>query len=167
MPITAPDFVLRLSGGSANSNPAASLGGAKSATAYSPAINGLFDVVSGAESAAGRVEYRCVYLHNASATDTMFGALAWIIANTPLASTQLAIGVGTSAVNGVEQTVANETTAPAGVSFSEPASAAAGLALGDIPPGQHRVIWLRRTTDAGSASSSNDTWTIGLGCDTE
>lgn len=166
MSVTTPDFVTRLSGGSANASGNASLGGAKSSNVMSSAIDGLFDYTSGAESAAGDIEYRCVYLHNASATDTMIGAVVWISTNTPLAGTALAIGVGTSTVNGTEQTVANESTAPSGVTFSEPASAGSGLALGDIPPGQHRAIWLRRTVAAGSGASANDTWSLGYQCET-
>lgn len=166
MSITTPDFVTRLSGGASNASGDASLGGVKSANAMSSAVDALFDYTSGAESAAGDVEYRCVYLHNASGADTMLGAVVWISANTPLAGTALAIGVGTSAVNGTEQTVANESTAPAGVTFSEPASSGAGLALGDIPAGQHRAIWLRRTVTAGSGASANDTWSLGYQCET-
>ena len=166
MAITTPDFVTRLSGGAANASGNAALGGAKSANAMSGSVDGLFDFTSGAESAAGDVEYRCVYLHNENGTDTMLGAVVWISANTPLAGTVLAIGVGTAAVNGTEQTVANESTAPAGVTFSEPASAGSGLALGDIPAGQHKAIWLRRTVTAGSGSSANDTWSLGYQCET-
>lgn len=166
MPVITADFVTRHSGGAANSSGNASLGGIKSANAISAAIDALFDTVSGAESAAGDVEYRCVYLHNANATDPMLGAVVWISANTPLAGSTLAIGVGTAAVNGTEQTIANEATAPSGVTFSEPASAGAGLALGDLPAGQHKAIWLRRTITAGSGSSANDTWTLGYQCET-
>jgi hypothetical protein len=166
MAIITGNFVTRLSGGAANAVGNASLGGAKSANAMSSSIDGLFDFTSGAESAAGDVEYRCVYLNNENGTDTMLGALVWISANTPLAGSVLAIGVGTAAVNGTEQTVANESTAPAGVTFSEPASAGAGLALGDLPAGQHKAIWLRRTITAGSGSSANDTWSLGYQCET-
>lgn len=166
MPIITGDFVTRLSGGAANSVGNASLGGAKSSTVMSGSVDALFDATSAAEAVAGDVEYRCVYLHNNSGTDTMTNARVWISANTPLAGTALAIGVGTSAVNGTEQTIADESTAPTSVSFSEPASAAAGLALGTIPPGQHRAIWLRRTVNAGSGSSANDTWTLGYDCET-
>jgi hypothetical protein len=45
--------------------------------------------------------------------------VVWISSNTPASDTQIAIGVGTAAVNGTEQTVANESTAPSGVTFSE------------------------------------------------
>lgn len=166
MSITAPNFSFRLSGGAANANANASLGGAKSSVSVATTLNGLFDVVTAAEALAGSIEYRCIYLHNANATDVMQLAKAWIDANTPSTSTTLAIGVGTSAVNGVEQTVANETTAPTGVTFSEPATAAAGLALGDIPGTQSKALWLRRTVTAGAASIANDTYTIGANCET-
>lgn len=166
MPITTPDFVSRLSGGAANAVGNASLGGAKSNTLKPTTTDGLFDPVTAAQAAAGLVEYRCIYLHNASATDTMFAARVWIGANTPLPGTTLAIGVGTSAVNGTEQTIANEATAPAGVTFSEPANAAAGLALGDIPPGQHRAIWMRRTVTAGSGNLASDTYSLAYDCET-
>ena len=166
MSIITGNFVTRLSGGAANASGNASLGGAKSSNAMSGSVDALFDFTSGAESAAGDVEYRCVYLNNENGTDTMLGPVVWISSNTPLAGTALAIGVGTSAVNGTEQTVANESTAPAGVTFSEPASAGSGLALGDLPPGQHKAIWLRRTVTAGSGSSANDTWSLGYQCET-
>lgn len=165
MPLIAGDFVTRLSGGAGNSDGNASLGGAKSANAASASIDALFDQTAAAEATAGDVEYRCVYLHNANATSSMLSAVVWISANTPNANTTLAIGVGTAAVNGTEQTIANESTAPSGVTFSEPASQGAGLALGDIPAGQHKAIWLRRTVTAGAGASANDTWSLGYAAD--
>lgn len=164
MPLIAGDFVTRLSGGAANSDANASLGGAKSSTVASASVDALFDQVSASEASAGDTEYRCVYLHNGGSV-TMFSAVVWISANTPSGSTTLDIGVGTAAVNGTEQTVANESTAPAGVSFSAPASQGAGLALGDIPAGQHKAIWLRRTVSASAPASANDTFTLGYAAD--
>lgn len=160
MSVIAADFVTRLSGGATNAVGDASLGGVKSATAASTAIDALFDATTAAQAAAGRIEYRCVYLHNSNAADTMTSAVCFILANTPLVGTTIDIGVGTAAVNATEQTIANETTAPTGVTFSAPTTAATGLALGNIPFGQHHAIWLRRTVTAGSASSANDTYTI-------
>lgn len=166
MAIIAGDFVARLSGGAANSVGNASLGGAKSSSTMSSTVDQLFDAVSAAEALAGTVEYRCIYLHNANGTDTMTNARVWVSANTPLAGTTLDIGVGTAAVNGTEQTIANETTAPTSVTFSAPSTAGTGLALGTIPAGQHKAIWLRRTVTAGSGSSANDTWTLGFDAET-
>ena len=165
MPLITGDFVTRLSGGAGNSNANASLGGAKSANAASTSVDALFDGVGSAEASAGDVEYRCVYLHNGNASSSMLSAVAWVSANTPSANTQIDIGVGTAAVNGTEQTVADESTAPAGVTFSAPSTQGAGLALGDIPAGQHKAIWLRRTVTAGAGASANDTFTLNYGAD--
>lgn len=166
MSVITADFVERLSGGASNSDGNASLGGVKSSNTKSSTVDAFFDAVSAAEAAAGRVEYRCIYLHNANATDTMTNAVVFVSSNTPLAGTTVDIGVGTSAVNGTEQTVANETTAPSGVSFSAPTTADTGLALGNIPPGQHRAIWVRRTVTAGAGASASDGFTLGYRCET-
>lgn len=166
MSIITADFTFRLSGGAANADANAALGGAKSSAAVSASVDALFDSVSAAEAVAGDVEYRCIYLHNANGADTMTAARVWVSANTPLAGTTLEIGVGTSAVNGTEQTIANESTAPSGVTFSAPSAAASGLALGNIPAGQHKAIWLRRTVTAGAGNSANDTWTLGFDAET-
>lgn len=160
MPIITSEIQYRLSGGAANSNANASLGGAKSSNAV-PAQ--FFDDVSSAESAAGDIEYRCFYVHNSNATLTLQNAVVWIQSNTT--GNRIAIGVGTSAVNGTEQTVANEDTAPTSVTFSQPTTKGAGLSLGNIPAGQHRAVWVRRTI-AASTAAANDTYTLRVEGDT-
>jgi hypothetical protein len=166
MSIIAADFSRRLSGGASNSNGNLSIGGVKSSEVMSSSTDDMFDAVTAAQAAAGLTEYRCIYLHNANATDTMTSARFWIDANTPLAGTTLEIGIGAAAVNATEDTIANEATAPAGVSFSAPSSAAAGLAVGTLAPGQHKALWLKRIVTAGSLSSANDTFTLGFDCET-
>lgn len=153
MAISQADLKIRLSGGASNAVPAASLGGAKSSV---EAGTNVFDNVDPSEAVAGDVEERCVYVHNAHATLTLTAAVLWIPANTPSTSTTLEVGVGTSAVNGTEQSIADEGSAPTGVSFTAAASAETGIALGDIPPGQHRAVWIRRTINAG-CPAINDT----------
>ena len=160
MPIITTEIVYRLSGGAANASALASIGGAKSANVVTA---GLFDDVTSAESSAGDIEYRCFYVHNANATLAMQNAVVYIQANTT--GNRIAIGVGTSAVNAAETAVADENTAPAGVTFSQPATKGAGLALGNIPAGQHRAVWVRRTIGAAT-SASNDTYTLRVECDT-
>ncbi|MGI4849328.1 MAG: hypothetical protein ACRYGK_14485, partial [Janthinobacterium lividum] len=123
------------------------------------AVASIFDDVSAAESSAGDVEVRCIYVHNAHATLTLQNAVAWFPANTPSTSTVVELGVGTSAVNGTEQTVTDENTAPSGVTFVAGATKAAGVALGDIPPGQSRALWTRRTVTAGAAAFA-DSFTL-------
>lgn len=157
MPIASGDIDFRLSGGAANSDPNASLGGAKSSTEITAAsLHNLFDQVASAESSAGDVEYRCFYVHNAHGTLTLQNAVIWIQTNTPATDTTADIGLGTSAVNGTEQTVANESTAPSGVTFSAPATEGAALSIGNIPAGQHKAVWVRRTISAAAAANNLD-----------
>jgi hypothetical protein len=168
VPIVAADIQYRLSGGAANSDPNASLGGAKSSVQITDNVdNNLFDDVTGAEHTAGDTEYRALYVHNNHGSLTLTSAVVWIQSDTSGADSDLSIAVGTAAVNGTEQTVANESTAPTGVTWSDAAvSRATGLALGDIPAGQHKAVWLRRTITAGSTPQAADTAQIQAGGDT-
>lgn len=162
MAIVSGDIAYRLSGGASNSDPSLSIGGVKSSVS---AGSNLFDALTSAEAAAGDIEYRCFYVHNAHATLTMLSTRSFIPTNTSSPDTLLEIGVGVAAVNGTETSVVNESTAPAGVTFSSPTDYASGVALGDIPPGQHRAVWLRRTVTA-SAASATDVSTVRTQCDT-
>lgn len=166
MAIISTDIVYRLSGGSGNTDPNASLGGVKSLTAIGAGLHNLFDVVGSAESSAGDTEYRCFYVHNAHATLTMQNSVIWVQSNTTSTDTSIEIALGSSAVNGTEQTVANESTAPTAVTFSAPANQGAALSIGNIPPGEHKAIWVKRIVNAGSAAYNNDTATIRVLCDT-
>lgn len=166
--IVASDIKYRLSGGAANAVVDSSLGGAKSSVeVVDNTDNNLFDDVSGAEHTAGRVEYRCIYIHNGHGSLTLTSAVVWIQSDTSGADSDISIAVGTAAINATEQTVANETTAPSGVTWSDAAvSRATGLALGDLPFGQHKAVWIRRTISAGSTPQAADTCSIQAGGDT-
>jgi len=165
MPIASGDIHYRLSGGAANSDPILSLGGAKSSVQVTTGT--LFDDVSGAESASGLVEYRCVYIHNNHGSLTLVAPKIYVQANTPSATTTIDLALGTSALNAQEQgPLATELTAPSGVSWvTNATNYASGVALSDIPFGQHRAVWLRRTVDPGTSAAA-DTYTIRVEGDT-
>jgi hypothetical protein len=156
MSITSTDIHYRLSGGASNTNPTASIGGAKSST---DAGANIFTDVSSIDAGAGEVDYRCVYVHNAHASLTLIGANLTVPANTPSPTTDIAVGIGASALNGTEAAVVDVHTAPAGVTFGSSA------ALGDIPAGQSRAVWVRRTVNAGTAAAA-DTFTLRVTGDT-
>lgn len=156
MPIANTDIQYRLSGGASNSDAAAALGGAKSNTAVP---SGQFDNVTSAEAAAGDVEYRCFYVHNNHGSLTLTSAKVWIQANTPSTDTTVDIGLGSSAINGTEQTIADEQTAPTSVTFSAAANEGASLSIGDLGPGQHKAVWIRRTVNS-SAAVAADSYTL-------
>lgn len=163
MAIASSDIQYRMSGGASNSDPAAALGGAKSSTSFT--TNAIFDDVSSAEASAGDIEYRCFYVHNAHATLTLQGAKIWIQAQTSSSDTDIALALGGEGLNGTAETVADESTAPTGESFSQPSSFAGGLTIGDLAPGDHYPVWIRRTVNAAAASAT-DTWTVRVQGDT-
>jgi hypothetical protein len=165
MPIAASDIDYHYSGdGTANG----SLGGARHSNQVTDNVdNNLFDDVSGAEHTAGDVEYRCIYVRNNHGSLTLTNAVVWIHSDTTGAESDISIAVGTAAVNGTEQTVADESTAPTGVSWSDAAtSRAAGLSLGNLPFGEHKAVWIRRTITAGSTPQAADTCAVRAGGDT-
>ena len=166
MAILSTDIIYRLSGGSGNTDPNAALGGVKSSTAVGTGLHNLFDVVSSAEASSGDTEYRCIYVHNNHGSLTMQATKIWISSNTPSTDTTVEIALGSSAVNGTEQTVANESTAPTGVTFSAPASEGAALSIGDIPAGEHKAVWIKRIVNAAASAYNNDTATLTVKCDT-
>ena len=168
MPIVATDISRRLSGGATNTNPAASLGGAMSSTAFSSAVaNNLFDNVLGAESSAGDIEHRCFYVVNLHATLTWKGVLVFIAVPTILADTEFDIGLD-SAVVGSDSTtlISTENEAPVGITFSRPTTKATGLLIGDMAAGTRKAGWVRRTVNA-SAGAGSDTGTIRFSGDTD
>ena len=81
MPVIASDLKYRLSGGAANTSPAASLGGKVSNTEVelSPILNNIFDDVTADQSLAGKTEYRCIYVMNEHATDGLSAGKIWIV----------------------------------------------------------------------------------------
>ncbi len=163
MPVAASDITLRLSGGASNSDVNASIGGAKSSVAVnlSTIMNNLFDNVSDSEALAGDIEYRCFYVHNGHATDTLTNPKLYIASQTPSADTVIAVGAGVAAAGSTETAVANENTAPASVTFSAAANEAAAIDLGaSLGPGQGKAVWVRRTVSAGAAPVSSDQFTL-------
>lgn len=164
MAIESTEIKFRLSGGAANADPAASLGGAVSSVDAS--FNTLFPTVTSAQAAAGLVAYRCVYLKNIDPVLTGEAMKVWIQANTPNAATTLDIGLGAAAINAEETAVANGTTAPAGVTFSAAANEAAALAVGNLVADGVKAIWLRLTVTAGAVGPFSDTFTLRAKCDT-
>jgi len=167
MPVAPTDLTARLSGGAANADVNASLGGVISSVPvdFGSTLNNLFDNVSDAEAIAGDVEYRCFYLRNGHATDTLNTTTVYVASNTPNANTAVQIGldpagVGDGVTTGVAAVAADEQSAPAGVTFSNAATAGAALAIGTLTAGQVYAIWIKRTVTAGAAASPSDPFTL-------
>lgn len=177
MAITESDILKKLAttagaaGNSEAGTPAGSLGKYISTTEITEAtLLNLFDAITGDENAASTVDYRCVFVHNAHATLTMQSTVVWISAETS-GGASASIGVDTTAASAIGAsavqalTIASETTAPAGVSFSAPTTKGTGLSLGDIPAGSCRAFWVRRTA-ANTPAVDVDGAVFSIACDT-
>lgn len=113
--------------------------------------NALFDDIGAVEAFLGVTNYRCYYVRNRDATDTLFGLKVFIGAQPAPGSDTLDVGLDPAGINGGAAVIVDELTAPAGVSFSQPSTYASGLLIGDLTPGDNAAIWIRRTVPPGSA----------------
>lgn len=115
----------------------------------SGSANNFWDDVSTAEAAAGDVEYRCGFVLNNHGTLTLIAPVLSLLSETA-GGGSIALGADPTAASAKGSasaqavTVANEQTAPAGVTFGSTAN------LGDIPAGFVKAFWMRRTVPAGA-----------------
>jgi hypothetical protein len=156
MAITATDILFKFSvvaaaGNTTAGTAATSLGDQISTTQLTDAtLSNLFDQISGDENAASTVDYRCMFVHNNHGSLTWESVKVWIPSETAGgASTAIGldpVGVSTLGSGSAQAaTIANELTAPAGVTFSAPTTKSAGLAVGNVAAGSVFPIWVRRT----------------------
>jgi hypothetical protein len=161
MAIVSTDIVFRYSVAAAAGNTTASSANASLGDQIATngpttaAANNVFDDVSGAESTAGDVEYRCLFGLNNHASLTLIGAVLAIDSETAGgASVQIGLDPAGVTVKGLASaqaaTVANESTAPAGVTFS-----AGPLTIGDIVAGSVQGFWIKRTVPPGAAAAND------------
>src|SRR4029077_2826481 len=94
MPIVSSDLHYKLTGGSSNTDPNASLGGVPSTTdIVDNTSQNLFQNVTGAQSLAGLIDYRGVAFKNAHASLTLIGTHIWIQAQPTATGDATAIGL--------------------------------------------------------------------------
>ena len=143
-------------GNSTAGTAAGSLGKYLSTTAAPTGLHAIFDTISAAENAASTVDYRCLAVRNLSATDTVTAVAFLPVATAGGATLSIqvdttpATAIGSASAQGLS--IANETTAPAGVTgWSTGDSASTGVDLGTIPPAHCRLLWLKRAANASPA----------------
>ncbi len=180
--ITAAEILYRLTtatgpGNSTAGTPGTSLGGFASTTQVSgTAQNNLFDDVSGAESSAGSTEYRAVAVHNSNTANTLQAPTAYITSEVA-GGGNIAIAVDTTATSPLGSSTAQllggtgaTETAPGaavtGLAYGSPTTAGTGLAMGDIPFGNVKGLWVRRTVAAGTTALNSDGVTLNVTGDT-
>ena len=159
MPVAAADVQFRYSGGAANTDPNACLGGAMSTAGGGviddAVLHDLWDAVSSTESGAGDVEYRGFYIKNNHGTITLEAARFYISAGDSLSDMDFALA--DEAVNVAMETIGNESTAPVGPVFTHPIDYAGGLQLNGatgLTAGSFKGVWARRTIAASTAGQA-------------
>lgn len=126
----------------------------------------LFDAVTATEATTGETEYRCIYVKNISSRSVLSNARVWLNGQSTSPYSVIGIGLGTSAIDGTEQTVGAEETAPSGVSFTELTGIGNALSIGTLTDGQHKAVWIRRIISASSPVYDSDNFPIAFGGDT-
>ncbi len=132
-----------------NHSGASDIGGAIGAALTDDSLNNIWDDVSSGDADAGDTEYRCTYVKNTHASLSAVAAQMSISAD-PTES-DFALGLGAAGKNGTETAVANEDTAPAGVTFGS-----GPLSLGTLAAGDFYPVWIRRTVTAGAGAATPD-----------
>jgi hypothetical protein len=169
MAILESEILLRLSGGTSNTDPNLSIGGDMSSTTVitDNTLHNLYDKVSGAESSAGATEYRCFYVYNSNSSLTYQSAKIWIDSETSHSGEDIEIGLDLAGLNGTADTIADAYTAPdPAVTFADATGEGAALTLGNIPATNKYAVWVKRVTDASTAAYDNYTTVIKVRGDT-
>ena len=138
-----------------------SLGGGISTFVVPTGLNLFYDDVDFDEALTGSTSYRCFYVKNENLSDTYTGAAIYIAVRTPSPSTSCELGLGTSGLNGTEQSITAEEIAPVGVNFFA-TSEGSPLAIGDLGPNEYYPVWIKRIVAPEAAGASNDYVVIGL-----
>lgn len=133
--------------------------------------NNIFDNVSSAEASSGDTEYRAIYVKNTHATEALQGAKVFIQANTPSTNDvwDFAVEDPSSRTNGSIQTIANENTAPTGLTWYQVSTKATAIAIAgavDLSAGTFTAIWFRRTVSASASNYANNSCNIRIVGDT-
>jgi hypothetical protein len=137
---------VHLSGGSSNTDPLLSIGGAMSSALQSTT---LFDDASAAKRISGFTDYRLVYYRNDESVDVVASAY---VGQQMDAHGTLAVGLATEAVNATVSAVADRFTAPAGVTFLT----SGHTSTVTIPAGQTKGVWVRRIITASSPEDATN-----------
>lgn len=153
MTIESADIGMFLTGGSANTNPNASLGGNVSTTQVTTAnLNNLFRRITDAEASSGVTLYRCVALKNRDAADELRNLVFYMVYDTKSGDSLALYSKAQAGRNVVETPIANEFTAPTGgnISFIAAVNSSGGLKLGNLDNGEFINVWLRYTVQPGA-----------------
>lgn len=168
MAVESADIKVRLStktgaaGNTTASTPAESLGKYISTTDLVDAtLQNLFSNITAAQAAAGVTLYRCIFAYNSHGSQTWQSVVAWLLSQIA-GGGDLSMGldpagsVPAGQAGAQAEEIADETTAPTGVTFSQPTDIADALSLGNIVAGNCHAIWFKLVVPADVAAQRLD-----------
>jgi hypothetical protein len=121
--------------------------------------NNIFGPVTAKESEAGFTDYRCIFLKNESATNTLKDAHVYLEATPD--NTQIHIFLGAANLGNVQEpTITNFTDIPAGIAFQRAEDVNHAVNLGDIASNSSQGFWLKRTVDPGAKADDLNSFII-------
>jgi len=109
-------------------------------------VNNIFGSIAAAESLSGSTKYRCIYVKNTHGTDPMsISAYIPTLGAYPAGDspTVFRIGLDPAGPGGTAVTIADEDTAPIGVTFSSAINLPEALPF-SLAAGQSQAIWIER-----------------------
>lgn len=104
--------------------------------------NQIFDDISKDESDVGMTDYRLIYIKNDS-VDAKKAVKVWIGSNAT-GEDSVSIGLDPAGVSAAGAIIADELTAPSGVTFSAPSTDASALTIGTLVSADYYGIWIKR-----------------------
>ena len=116
--------------------------------------NQMFDDVTKDESDTGMTDYRLVYIKNDS-VDTKKEVKLWIASNAT-GEDSVSIGLDPAGVSAAGAIIADENTAPVGVTFTAPSTDAAALSIGTMVSADYYGIWIKRLVPSGVTTAVPD-----------
>jgi hypothetical protein len=137
-------------------------GGAISAST-AVTVGTLFDAVTGDEASAGSIEYRGIFFQNQDGTSGgLQSAYLWISAQTPGAD-DVSIALAGEGLSASMEVISAYTNAPAGESFTAPATKGAGLSMGTITATTgYYGLWIKRNVPGSTAAYNSNSFTLSV-----
>lgn len=172
MAILQSDLLYKYTGASshdaAQTDPDASLGNYRASSQITSGNdNNVFDDVSGDEASSGDTEYRAIAFHNNHGSLALTSCKVWISVDTGNGEDDISFGVeapSASETTGAIQQIADESTAPSAISWSDATSKATGLdcplTSNEVGNGEWFGIWLRRVISAAASAAAAESVTI-------
>jgi hypothetical protein len=111
-------------------------------------LDNLIRSTTGPEGESGITLYACLFIANKHASLTYQAVKVWLSSQTAGGGT-LSIGLDPAGVVAIDamtaqaEVIADEETAPTGVTFTAPTSVDDALSIGDIAPDECQAVWVR------------------------